>query len=121
MVRNFARPKTDDLDDCPVVPYDLEKQLVRNFGGEERPEELVANRDLEKDLVKNFGQNDGFIMAEDMQFAHPDLEKDLIKQYQNGDKEIRQQNAFQDRARGDDELTEENNFDDIPLDHLELD
>jgi hypothetical protein len=30
-----------DINDAPVVPYDLEKQLVRNFGGDERPEELV--------------------------------------------------------------------------------
>ena len=50
-------------------------------------------------------------MPEDMKFAHPDLEKDLILPYK----------LAADNENRDEELTEENNFDDIPLDHLELD
>lgn len=50
-------------------------------------------------------------MPEDMKFAHPDLEKDLILPYQ----------LAANNENRDEDLTEENNYDDIPLDHLELD
>ena len=29
---------------------------MKNFDGDERPEELVANLDMEKDLVRDFGR-----------------------------------------------------------------
>ena len=86
--------------------------MVRNFGGDDRPEELVQNRDLDKELVRNFGQNDGFIMPEDVKFVHPDLEKDILKGYDIEDKEINPTrsanvtNNAVDRRRGDEDLTE---------------
>ena len=46
MVRNFGRP--DNEFEEPVVPYDLEKELVRDFGGDTHPEDLIKNQDLEK-------------------------------------------------------------------------
>ena len=73
MIRNFARNR-DDIDyPAPVIPYDLEKKLVRDFGGDERPEELIENKNLEKELVRNFGQKDGFVMPEDMQMYEATL------------------------------------------------
>lgn len=76
---------------------------------------------MEKELVRNFGQNDGYVLPEDMPFAHQDLEKNLLKAYDGQDKELNLRRGEQPRRRGDDELTEENNLDDIPLDHLDLD
>ena len=57
MVRNFGRVQ-DPMDDCPepAIPYDLEKKIVRDFGGDAHPEDLVKNNDLEKDLVRNFAR-----------------------------------------------------------------
>jgi len=80
-VRNFGRPHDYLDDEPPCIPYDLEKKLVRDFGGENHPEDLVENRDMEKELVRNFGQNDGYVLPEDMPFAHQDLEKNLLKAY----------------------------------------
>lgn len=55
-MRNIGRKKSGEELDAPVIPYDLEKQLVRDFDGENRPEELIKNQDLEKELVRNFGR-----------------------------------------------------------------
>ena len=69
-----------DIDDMPpVIPYDLEKQLVRDFGGDDRPEDLVKNNDLEKDLVRNFGRVKDI---DDMPAVIPyDLEKQLVRDF----------------------------------------
>ena len=31
--------------------------MIKEFGGDEEPEELVANIDMEKELVRDFGRN----------------------------------------------------------------
>lgn len=56
LVRNFGRKR--DGDDLPeaVIDYNLEKKLIRDFGGEDRPEMLIKNNDLEKKLVRNIGR-----------------------------------------------------------------
>lgn len=36
---------------------DLEKDLIRQFDGDDDPEGLVANLDMEKELVRDFGRN----------------------------------------------------------------
>ena len=36
LVRNIGRKKDGDDYSEPVIPYDMEKQLVRDFGGDER-------------------------------------------------------------------------------------
>lgn len=62
---------------------------------------------MEKELVKNFGQNDGFVMPEDMPFAHQDLEKNLLRAYDGEDKDLNSLGRGEEpRRRGDDELTE---------------
>ena len=55
-MRNIGRKRSGEELEAPVIPYDLEKKLVRDFDGERRPEDLVKNQDLEKDLVRNFGR-----------------------------------------------------------------
>lgn len=45
-MRNIGRKKSGDELEAPVIPYDLEKKLVRDYDGERRPEELVKNQDL---------------------------------------------------------------------------
>ena len=81
-MRNFG--KSANLDDFPVdvIDKDLEKQLVREFGGDERPEELVLNNDLEKKLVRNFGrkkEGDGYSES----VIPYDLEKQLVRDFGN--------------------------------------
>ena len=31
--------------------------MIKDFGGDDQPEELVANLDMEKQLVRDFGRN----------------------------------------------------------------
>ena len=54
LVRDFARKK----DEYPevVIPYDLEKKIVHQFGGDNCPAMLLKNNNLEKELVRNFGR-----------------------------------------------------------------
>lgn len=47
LVRNFGRNHDDDIDDePPCIPYDLEKKIIKDFGGDAHPEDLVKNNDL---------------------------------------------------------------------------
>ena len=83
-MRNFGRKKDGDGYSESVIPYDLEKQLVRDFGNNP-PEELVENQNLEKQLVRNIGrQKDGD------NFAAPaveyDLEKQLVRDFDGEDR-----------------------------------
>jgi len=46
LVRNFGRARDGDEYPETVIPYDLEKKLVRDFDGDRHPEDLVKNNDL---------------------------------------------------------------------------
>lgn len=51
--------------------------MVRDFDGEQRPEELVKNQDLEKELVRNFGRVDD----EHEPVIPYDLEKQIVRDF----------------------------------------
>ena len=56
LVRNFGRKKVGDDLPATVIDYNLEKKLIKDFGGDDRPEQLIKNNDLDKELVRNIGR-----------------------------------------------------------------